>query len=76
MREMPPRHFECVDEMKVVLRIYVFFLSYAIICRVLLYDTLVCLDQERFCDNRRTVLGELSMELETRARRPVADHPD
>ena len=49
---MPPRHFERVDEVKVVLRVYVFLLSYTIICGILLYDALVRLDQEGSCDNR------------------------
>lgn len=52
VREMPPRHFECVDEVKVVLRIYVFLLSYTIICRTLLHDALIRLDQKRSCNNR------------------------
>ena len=52
VREMPPWHFERVDEMKVVLRIYGLFLSYTIICGILFYDALVRLDQKRSCNNR------------------------
>lgn len=52
VREMPPRHFERVDEMEMVLWIYGIFVSYASICRVLLYDTLIRLDQKRLCNNR------------------------